>query len=133
VARDSEREAADASEHARAADRLVETDVYIDTTVTIEVVASRDREAAERQVRRALGWFEEVERRCSRFDPTSELVSLSRTHDLKVVGGDSRPTGEFDAFRSHRLHRREGRRGNHSSAQDRPQPSFAWPAECARA
>jgi thiamine biosynthesis lipoprotein len=46
----------------------------MDTIVTIQV--SRPGPGAEASVERAFGWFQEVERRCSRFDPESELRSL---------------------------------------------------------
>ena len=50
------------------------------TVVTIHVVgggSSSDRAAQHRAAERALGWFREVERVCSRFEPTSEVSALS--------------------------------------------------------
>ena len=50
------------------------------TVVTIHIVggsASSDRAAQHRAAERALGWFREVERVCSRFQPTSEVSRLS--------------------------------------------------------
>src|SRR5689334_9796322 len=50
------------------------------TVVTIHIVggaASSDRAAQHRAAERALGWFREVERVCSRFQPTSEVSQLS--------------------------------------------------------
>ncbi|HVE32703.1 MAG TPA: FAD:protein FMN transferase [Gemmatimonadaceae bacterium] len=50
------------------------------TVVTIHIVggaASSDRAAHHRAAERALGWFREVERVCSRFEPTSEVSQLS--------------------------------------------------------
>lgn len=52
------------------------------TIVTIEVVAGgpdAERDTGhDTRVERAFGWFGEVERVCSRFDPESELMRLSR-------------------------------------------------------
>jgi FAD:protein FMN transferase len=47
--------------------------VAMDTIVSLEVVDDQ----AEDEAQRALGWFTEVERTCSRFDPNSELFRLS--------------------------------------------------------
>ena len=50
------------------------------TVVTIHIVggsASSDRAAQHRAAERALGWFREVERVCSRFQPSSEVSLLS--------------------------------------------------------
>jgi len=50
------------------------------TVVTIHIVgggAPADRAAQHRAAERALGWFREVERVCSRFQPTSEVSALS--------------------------------------------------------
>jgi thiamine biosynthesis lipoprotein len=50
------------------------------TVVTIHIVgagAPVDRAAQHRAAERALGWFREVERVCSRFEPTSEVSQLS--------------------------------------------------------
>ncbi len=51
----------------------------MDTLVTIEVVDLVPAETREAAVGRAYGWFREVEQRCSRFDPESELSQLSAT------------------------------------------------------
>ncbi|MDP9238507.1 MAG: FAD:protein FMN transferase [Chloroflexota bacterium] len=57
----------------------VQTRVFMDTPVVIELSAPGhdDGDLAER-TERAFGWFAEVERRCSRFDETSELRALCR-------------------------------------------------------
>jgi thiamine biosynthesis lipoprotein len=55
----------------------VRTAIYMDTAITIEVVGASDEGQCSEHVARAFGWFAEVERRCSRFDPTSELSRLS--------------------------------------------------------
>jgi len=50
------------------------------TVVTVHIVgggASADRAAQHRAAERALGWFREVERVCSRFQPTSEVSALA--------------------------------------------------------
>ncbi|HWJ16566.1 MAG TPA: FAD:protein FMN transferase, partial [Gemmatimonadaceae bacterium] len=50
------------------------------TVVTVHIVggrASADRAAQHRAAERALGWFRDVERVCSRFQPTSEVSALS--------------------------------------------------------
>jgi thiamine biosynthesis lipoprotein len=61
-------------------DRFRHAFTALGTVVTIEVVGhgATDDERRERYaaVERAAGWFDEVERRCSRFDPESELSRL---------------------------------------------------------
>lgn len=59
------------------------------TIVTIDVldrpssrVSTEDREEL---VDRAFDWFREIERVCTRFDPESELMQLSRTPGVPVV------------------------------------------------
>lgn len=49
------------------------------TVVTIHIVggSAPDRAAEHRAAERALGWFREIERVCSRFQPTSEVSALS--------------------------------------------------------
>jgi thiamine biosynthesis lipoprotein len=50
------------------------------TVVTIHIVgggSASDRAAHHRAAERALGWFREVERVCSRFQPSSEVSALS--------------------------------------------------------
>jgi len=47
------------------------------TFVSIDLV--RDDPAADQAVERAFEWFREVERRCTRFDPASELMQISTT------------------------------------------------------
>ncbi len=48
----------------------------MDTGVNIHVVTRRTRGAVEKDVQRALAWFETVERICTRFDRTSEVMQL---------------------------------------------------------
>ncbi|HEY7270259.1 MAG TPA: FAD:protein FMN transferase [Dehalococcoidia bacterium] len=49
--------------------------IVMDTLVSIEAT-SPDENAAPGRIDRALGWFAEVEARCSRFEPDSELMRL---------------------------------------------------------
>jgi thiamine biosynthesis lipoprotein len=51
--------------------------VAMDTVISIEVVTEQPEDVVRAAIQRALGWFAEVERVCSRFDPTSELRQLS--------------------------------------------------------
>jgi thiamine biosynthesis lipoprotein len=56
--------------------------VSMDTVVTIRVVEPDDRPAAWRKahaasIARAAEWFREIEARCNRFDPSSEVRRLS--------------------------------------------------------
>ncbi|MGI9148327.1 MAG: FAD:protein FMN transferase [Chloroflexota bacterium] len=50
----------------------------MDTWVNVQLISDQAREVAEPAVQRALGWFETVERICTRFDPTSEVMQLLR-------------------------------------------------------
>ncbi|MCC7363238.1 MAG: FAD:protein FMN transferase [Dehalococcoidia bacterium] len=50
--------------------------VFMDTPVTIEVVSSDGEARVRAAIDTAFGWFAEVERVCSRFDPASELRRL---------------------------------------------------------
>jgi thiamine biosynthesis lipoprotein len=50
--------------------------VSMDTWVNVQVVSEQPREVVEPAVQRALAWFETVERICTRFDPTSEVMQL---------------------------------------------------------
>jgi thiamine biosynthesis lipoprotein len=51
--------------------------IYMDTIVSIEVSdPGADEASVAERVERAFGWFAEVEQRCSRFDPDSELSRL---------------------------------------------------------
>lgn len=58
------------------------------TIVTVDVVAAIDDDAdCDARMTRALGWFETVERACSRFDPASELRQLSAAPGTAVSVG----------------------------------------------
>jgi thiamine biosynthesis lipoprotein len=56
----------------------------MDTAVTIEV-SSAATTGVETRVEKAFDWFREVERRCSRFDPESELRRLCAEQGSPVV------------------------------------------------
>ena len=57
-----------------------QTRVFMDTPVVIELsVPDREERELAELTERAFGWFAEVERRCSRFDESSELRTLCRT------------------------------------------------------
>lgn len=56
--------------------------VAMDTLVHVNVVSAAPREEIAPIVDRALGWFDHVERVCSRFEPDSEVVRLrNRTNE----------------------------------------------------
>jgi thiamine biosynthesis lipoprotein len=59
---------------------FVQSRVYMDTIVTIEVPNPDDSTLADVRVERAFGWFAEVERTCNRFDEASALRQLCFTH-----------------------------------------------------
>ena len=50
--------------------------VSMDTGVNIQVISDQPREVLEAGVQRALAWFDSVERICTRFDRTSEVMRL---------------------------------------------------------
>jgi FAD:protein FMN transferase len=52
--------------------------VAMDTLVHVNIVSERSRHQVEPHVDRALRWFGAVEQVCSRFDPSSEVMQLSR-------------------------------------------------------
>lgn len=58
------------------AESCTATAVFMDTLVSIEIVHSAVADDCSDPVERAFEWFREVEQRCSRFDPVSELVRL---------------------------------------------------------
>lgn len=57
------------------------------TLVTIEIVIPQAMAGASAQqaIERAFGWFREIEKRCTRFDPTSELMQLAARPGEAVV------------------------------------------------
>ena len=52
----------------------VRTEIRMGTVVTMEVLNA----GAEEAIGRAFGWFDEIESTCTRFDPDSELMRLTR-------------------------------------------------------
>lgn len=59
--------------------------VFMDTLVAFEVLhEDADTESADRAINEAFGWFAEVERTCSRFNPASELRRLCERTDQPV-------------------------------------------------
>jgi thiamine biosynthesis lipoprotein len=48
----------------------------MDTGINIQIVTRRARDLVEKDVQRALAWFDTVERICTRFDPNSEVMQL---------------------------------------------------------
>ena len=58
--------------------------IAMDTAITTELVHEPGDTTAHAAVDQALGWFAEVERRCSRFDPASELSQLCATSDTAI-------------------------------------------------
>ncbi|MCC6178559.1 MAG: FAD:protein FMN transferase [Chloroflexi bacterium] len=59
--------------------------VAMDTVVSIDVLDDAPEAAVQAAMRRALDWFELVERGCSRFDPTSEIRRLTARVGEPVV------------------------------------------------
>jgi thiamine biosynthesis lipoprotein len=52
------------------------TEAVMGTTVTLCVVHSGNDSEVESAIERGFGWFHEIEARCTRFDPASELMRL---------------------------------------------------------
>lgn len=50
--------------------------IAMDTAINIQVVGDQPRESIEPAVNRAFAWFETVERICTRFDRSSEVMQL---------------------------------------------------------
>lgn len=71
--------------------------VFMDTLVTATVVSDLSDEAVGEPIARAFGWFAEVERVCSRFDPASELSRLT----AREIAGEPVPVSPllFEAIR----------------------------------
>ena len=59
--------------------------IFMDTTVSIEVSYDADETECLAAIDRAFGWFEHVERACSRFDAESELRKLTATAGSEVA------------------------------------------------
>jgi thiamine biosynthesis lipoprotein len=50
--------------------------VSMDTLVNLQIVSAEPRDRVLPHAQRALAWFDTVERICTRFDPTSEVMQL---------------------------------------------------------
>jgi thiamine biosynthesis lipoprotein len=55
----------------------IRTEVAMDTIVTIQLVRPESSASADAAIERAFGWFREIEERCTRFNPRSELMQLT--------------------------------------------------------
>src|SRR3569833_2891276 len=53
------------------------TAVFMDTFVSVRVISEEPDCRVRRAAERAFNWFSEVERVCSRFDPSSEVMELA--------------------------------------------------------
>jgi FAD:protein FMN transferase len=97
---------------------VTRTIVAMGTTVTVSVCAPAADAGVALALDRALGWFAEVERCCSRFDATSELQQLCAQPGVWVpvspllfqavrfaVDVAARTGGAFDPCIGHALHR----------------------------
>jgi thiamine biosynthesis lipoprotein len=62
---------------AQAVETHSQSAVFMDTLVSVHVVADASAGAVSERIERAFGWFSHVERVCSRFDPESELSRLT--------------------------------------------------------
>ena len=62
---------------------LARTDIAMGTLVTIELVDA-NHAGADAAIERAFGWFHEIETRCTRFRPTSELMLLAARPGVDV-------------------------------------------------
>ena len=54
------------------------------TLVTIQVVHASRQAGADAAIERAFGWFQEIEQRCTRFNPYSELMQLTAQAGVAV-------------------------------------------------
>lgn len=62
--------------------------MYMDTIVTVEVVGPPGERVFRSRTAAAFSWFAEVERRCSRFDPDSEVMRLCSKWGEPVLVSD---------------------------------------------
>jgi thiamine biosynthesis lipoprotein len=66
----------------------VRTEAVMGTLVTIQVVSDDSSKAVTAAIDRAFGWFHEIERRCSRFSQSSELLQLTANPGQPVPVSD---------------------------------------------
>lgn len=72
-------------------DATSRTEVHLGTTVTISIAGASGASGASGAlgaIERAFQWFRDVETRCSRFDPGSELSQLTRSAGAAVPVSD---------------------------------------------
>jgi len=62
----------------------VRTEIVMGTPVTIHVVGSGAEAGVDGAIERAFGWFHEIEERCTRFKPSSELMQLTAQAGVPV-------------------------------------------------
>lgn len=115
------------------------------TLVTIEIVVPREagNAPARQAIERAFGWFREIENRCTRFDPASELMQLAARPGEAVVASPmlfeairfallvaEETGGAFDPTAGHRMMARGFDREHRSGAtihlDIQPAPDATW-------
>jgi thiamine biosynthesis lipoprotein len=115
------------------------------TLVTIEVLIPRGAAgtSAQQAIERALGWFREIEKRCTRFDAASELMRLAARPGQAVVVSPmlfeairfarlvaEETGGAFDPTAGHRMMARgfdrEHRSGRPIHLDIEPAPDADW-------
>ncbi len=105
----------------------VRTEAVMGTIVTIHVVAETTE--AEPAISRAFGWFHEIEARCSRFLPSSELMLLTTQPFVRVPASPilfeavrfacmvaEESDGAFDPAIGHRMEQRGFNREHRTGA-----------------
>jgi thiamine biosynthesis lipoprotein len=115
------------------------------TLVTIEVLIGRGADAGPvaQAIERAFGWFREIEQRCTRFDPASELMQLAARPGEPMVASPilfeairfallvaEETGGAFDPTAGHRMMARgfdrDHRTGSAVRADIQPAPDATW-------
>jgi len=124
---------------------IVRSEAVMGTLVTIEIVVPREagNAAARQAIERAFGWFREIENRCTRFDPASELMQLAARPGEAVVASPmlfeairfallvaEETGGAFDPTAGHRMMARGFDREHRSGAtihlDIQPAPDATW-------
>jgi thiamine biosynthesis lipoprotein len=115
------------------------------TLVTVEVLIPRGAASAPAReaTDRAFGWFREIENRCTRFDPASELMQLAARPGEAVIASPmlfeamqfalrvaEETRGAFDPTAGHRMMARgfdrEHRSGHRVHLDLQPAPDATW-------
>ena len=128
-------------------DTLVHTITTMGTVVTFQVVGhgktSATREERRAAIGRAVGWFEQINAQCSRFDPESELRRLTQSVGQAVevspllyqavrfaLAVAEETDGAFDPTVGHRMEalgfNREQRSGRVIQTAPMPADSVSW-------